>query len=163
MPTVQLKVQSKYSHKMDKLLQMLNDKEVRIQANQFIADAIEPYVPMDTGALRSSLYVGTNVISWGRGLPYAHYQFQGDVWGPNIPITSGGNIIGWYSRPGVPKHPTGRKLGVPGEWRGWIFGYTTPNTQSKWTDVYKYKLKSDTNRKITRYLKQECKRRGLSK
>lgn len=161
MATIKVDVKYTYSKRMQELINLLDDRNVKIHVNQMIADAIEPYVPMDTGKLRRSLYVGPNVISWGRGLNYAHYQHEGEVYGVNVPITSGGTIVGWYSRPGVEKRPTGRELGVPGEWHGWRFGYTMPGTQHHWTEVYERQLKSDTNREITRYLKAECKRRGL--
>ena len=36
--------------------------------------------------------------------PYAHYQFEGIVYGPNIPIFENGVIVGWWSRPN--KQPT---------------------------------------------------------
>lgn len=162
MATIKVDAKYVYSRRAQELINLLDDRNVKIHVNQMIADAIEPYVPMDTGRLRRSLYVGPNVISWGRGLNYAYYQHEGEVYGVNVPITSRGTIVGWYSRPGVEKQPTGRELGVPGEWHGWHFGYTTPGTQHHWTEVYKQQLKSDVNREITRYLKAECKRRGLN-
>ena len=44
--------------------------------------------------------------------PYAHYQYMGEVYGPNIPIIDPetGVLMGWFSPPGRPKHPTGEKL-----------------------------------------------------
>lgn len=183
MPTIQLKAEIKYSRKMDKLVKLLNDKEVKTNVNQFIADAIQPYVPKKSGKLRRSLYVGPNVISWGRGLAYAHYQFEGEVYGPNYPGIESKGKPGWRSA--KIKHPMGRKLGefngilmLHPKWQvaengeyirpksfellPYKFGYTTEGTRHHWTEVYQWKLKSDTNKKITRYLKQECKKRGLN-
>lgn len=40
--------------------------------------------------------------------PYAHYQYEGEVWGPNIPIKENGIVVGWWSPP--VKYPTGRRL-----------------------------------------------------
>ena len=40
--------------------------------------------------------------------PYAHYQYKGEVWGPNIPRIENGVVVGYWSPP--IKHPTGRKL-----------------------------------------------------
>lgn len=183
MPTVQLKVNTKqFSCKIEKLRKMLNDREVRTDINRFIADAIQPYVPKKSGHLRNTLYVGPQVISWGRGLDYARYQFEGEVYGPNYPgITDEGT--GWRS-PSI-KSPTGRELGsfsgvvfLRPKWQlkdgnyitpesfepqPYEFGYTTAGTQHHWTEVYQWKLKSDTNKEITRYLKQECKKRGLNR
>ena len=182
MATVQLVVETKYSRRMIQLNNMLHDKVVHKQINQIIADKITPYVPKKSGKLQRSIYVGYDVISWGRGLPYANYQYEGIVWGPNLIGIEGNGVTGWRSR--APKHPTGRKLGQAGAgtfrpvWVidsngyrkaneqdpdvSWTFGYTTPGTMSQWTKVYEWKLKSDTNKEITRYLRQECKSRGLT-
>ena len=71
------------------------------------------YCPWDAGVLAKSAYSATVI---GSGLvvypgPYAHYQYVGEVYGPNIPRKDdNGNIIGWYSPPGKKKHPTGRKM-----------------------------------------------------
>lgn len=185
MPTVRLAVEERYSRKMARLLKLLKDREIKINVNRIIARKIQPYVPMKDGGLRESLRVGENFISWGHGLNYARYQFGGEVYGANYPIVADGKLLGffntssnkrypifdansgtitgWFSLPGKgTKYPTGRELGVSGEWRGWTFGYTTPGTQHHWTDVYKRKLKSSTNREITAYLKWVCKLRGLS-
>lgn len=184
MPTVRLTVEERYSRKMARLLKLLNDREIKTYVNRIIAREIQPYVPMKEGGLRASLRVGENFISWGHGLNYARYQFGGEVYGANYPIvadgkllgffntssnkrypifdSNSGTITGWFSLPGVSKYPTGRKLGTPGKWRDWEFGYTTPGTQSHWTDVYEKKLRSKTNREITAYLKWVCRNRGLN-
>lgn len=184
MPTVQLKVDTKqFSRKIAQLRKMLNDKEVRTDINRFIADAIQPYVPKKSGKLRDTLYVGPRVISWGRGLDYARYQFEGEVYGPNYPGIEEDGSSGWRSA--IVKQPTGRELGafkgilmLSPKWKvsagGYVrpdsfkpipyeFGYTTDGTRHHWTEVYQWKLKSDTNKEITRYLKQECKKRGLNR
>lgn len=167
MPTVKFKVEEKYSRTMKQLLLWIESPEVkRDVVNQTIADAIQPYVPMKSGALRRSRIVGTRTISWGRGLPYAHYQYEGVVYAPNIPIIRQGQVIGWYSPRGQKKHPTDRQLGgrglggigqssgMSGFWKGWYFGYTTPGTMHHWDLIYEWKLKSDTNKEITKQLKQ---------
>ena len=43
-----------------------------------------------------------------RRTPYAHYQFEGIVYGPNIPIIENGVIVGWFSPPN--KQPTGASI-----------------------------------------------------
>ena len=40
--------------------------------------------------------------------PYAHYQYMGELYGPNIPIFDGEELMGFWSPPH--KNPTGRKL-----------------------------------------------------
>lgn len=71
----------------------------------------EPYVPFDEGVLTASASTATDI---GSGLvvyntPYAHYQYYGVVYGPNIPMTIGGEQT-FRSPSGVKKVPTGQKL-----------------------------------------------------
>lgn len=160
---VNMTVDSSYSRNTWKYLKtLLDDQQVRIKINEMIGKAINPHVPRKSGALQDSMEIFPDRIVWGRGLPYAQYQYGGQVYGPNYPIMRNGIIVGWFSRKGVKKHPTGRELGVPGEWRGWKFGYTTPGTAHHWIDVYQWNLRSKTNKEITNFLKRECKARGLS-
>ena len=159
--TITIDVARFRTKKQEKLLAMLNDDNVREEINSRIKDAINKFVPKKTGALRASATVTPDSIVWGQGLPYAHYQYMGEVYGPNHPIIRNGRIVGWYSTPGVKKHPTGRELGVPGYWMGWKFGYTTSGTHHHWDQYFRYFPKLKANIEITRYLKKECKRRGL--
>lgn len=71
----------------------------------------EPYVPFDEGALARSASLATRI---GSGFviyntPHAHYQYYGVVYGPNIPMTIGGEQT-FRSPVGQVKHPTNRKL-----------------------------------------------------
>ena len=162
---VEIDVSGLYSQKMAKLLDMLNDDSVKKEVNTLVGEALTPYVPMETGALRRSFRAFPEYLSWGTGLQKdrAHYQYMGVVYGPNRPITKHGVVVGWYTPQGATKYPTTRSLGVYHEWKGWTFGYTTPGTQSQW--VMKYTepaIKRTINMQATRYLKKECKNRGLS-
>ena len=161
MATVKIELDKFRTKRQQQLLKLLNDPKVQKRINQYIADAIKPFVPKKSGKLRRSVIVGPKSISWGRGLKYAHYQYEGEVYGPNHPIIKRGTIVGWYSTPGMTKYPTGRELGVPGEWRGWKFGYTTSGTRHHWDRAFTYQVKLKANQEITRYLKRECKSRGL--
>lgn len=55
-----------------------------------------------------STEIGSGTVIWNT--PYAHYQYMGIVYGPNIPIIQDGVLLGWWSPPGRPKHPTDREL-----------------------------------------------------
>lgn len=71
----------------------------------------EQYTPKDEGALISSAHSfpapGSGFVKWDG--PYAHYQWMGEVYGPNFPIRDeSGDIEGWRSPP--IKYPTGRPL-----------------------------------------------------
>ena len=162
-PIISIGVERFRTKKQEKLLSMLKDEEVLVNVNTRIKDTINNFVPKKSGALRRSAKVTKDAITWGDGLKYARYQYYGEVYGPNRPIIQGGKIAGWYSTPGVKKHPTGRELGIPGYWLGWRFGYTTKGTHHHWDQYFKYLPKLKTNIEITRYLKKECKKRGLKK
>ncbi len=162
-PIVTLELSRFRTKRQEELLDMLQDDSVRVEVNTRIKNAINKFVPMKSGMLRQSARVTPNEIIWGEGLPhpYARYQYYGQVYGPNHPIIRKGTIVGWYSTPDVKKYPTGRELGVPGFWKGWRFGYTTKGTHHHWDRYFRYLPKLKTNIEITRYLKKECKKRGL--
>lgn len=160
-PVVRIFLNRFRTNKQRELLAMLNDKSVKLQVNEIIKDGMNEFVPMKTGALRASAQVTPESISWGKGLKYGRYQYGGEVYGPNFPIIKGKTIVGWYSKPGMKKYPTGRELGVPGEWMGWKFGYTTPGTKHHWDRLFTYQPKMKANLEVTRLLKRECKKRGL--
>lgn len=79
-----------------------------------VMDYAQPFIPFDSGALAKSCYratvPGSGVVEWPG--PYAHYMWEGEVYGPNIPVfdDDSGVPTGWFSPPGKKKHPTGRKL-----------------------------------------------------
>ena len=60
--------------------------------------AMEPYTPARNMILTQSARTGT-VIGSGeivQNTPYAHYQYEGVVYGPNFPqYDENGEIIGW--------------------------------------------------------------------
>lgn len=71
-----------------------------------------PYIPFRNGLLAESATIGT-VIGSGeihQNLPYAHYLYIGEIYGPNIPIMENGNAIGFFSPKGKRKNPTGRPI-----------------------------------------------------
>ena len=71
---------------------------------------MKPYTPFLSGTLERSATIGT-VIGSGRIIqktPYAHYQYYGVVYGPNIPIFRNGILEGFYSPPA--KLPTGSQI-----------------------------------------------------
>ena len=89
---------------------------------QVLADSNQ-YVPFQQGYLRSSGHIEDDCVVWNG--PYAHYQYIGEVYGPNIPRKDAeGNIIGWFSPP--QKYPTGRDL-----------QYHTPGTGAFWFEEAK--------------------------
>ena len=82
-------------------------RKTRLFAHERLRAYMEPYVPMREGALMSNVQVTPEFVHYMS--PYAHYQYAGEVWGPNIPIRAAdGNIIRWFSPP--VKQPTGRAI-----------------------------------------------------
>ena len=78
-----------------------------------------PYVPFESGTLRDSVTIEPKTIT--HNAPYAHYQYTGDVYGPNYPITQNGVQVGFFSTPNRPKHKTGGRL-----------KYKGPHASAKW-------------------------------
>ena len=83
-----------------------NDKDTLTEIHNVYATYMNPYVPMDEGVLSMDIKVLPDGVYYNS--PYAHYQFEGVVYGPNIPIFENGVIVGWRSRPN--KQPTGASL-----------------------------------------------------
>lgn len=80
---------------------------------------ITPYTPVDSGNLSQQVTIEPKTITYTA--PYAHYQYVGEVYGPNIPIMQGGVVVGFFSPKGQPKHPTGSKL-----------NYHSPLASARW-------------------------------
>jgi len=66
----------------------------------------DPYVPMKAGILKNTAAISPDGSELTYSTPYAHYQYVGEVYGPNV-LTK----RGWRSmaKKGC-KTPTGRKL-----------------------------------------------------
>lgn len=116
-----------------------NMKEAQKLLNmQVIADCA-PLIPFQRGALRSSVNYPQGIYGGEieYNTPYAHYMYEGEVYGPNIPIRdAGGNITGWFSPP--KKHPTGRPLqyytaGTGDHW----FEKAKEQHKQEWIDLVK--------------------------
>lgn len=83
--------------------------------DQTVIDFCKPYVPASPDrtlefSAQAATDVGSGQVIWDT--PYAHYQYLGIVYGPNIPILEpeSGVLLGFFSPPGLPKHPTDRAL-----------------------------------------------------
>lgn len=95
------------------LSDVIDDKSM-LEVHNLLAKMCEPYVPMVEGNLVQSGFaqVTPHYVQYGNeAVPYAHYMYMGEIYGPNIPIRDeSGEIIGWFSKPGETKQPTGRKM-----------------------------------------------------
>lgn len=101
------------------------------------------YVPMDSGMLDQTVDITPEYVCYRS--PYAHYQWAGVVYGPNIPIYKDGVLKGFISPP--TKHPTGKKM-----------QYSTdkhPLATSHWEVAAMAAHKGDLCQDITNYLKRK--------
>lgn len=88
-----------------------NIREAQKLLNMQVVADCDPLIPFQQGALRNSVIYPDGIYGGEieYNTPYAHYQYEGIVYGPNIPIRDAeGNITGWCSPP--KKNPTGRQL-----------------------------------------------------
>ena len=90
---------------LDKLL---DDDATMLEVYSMFAKMCDPYVPMQEGVLSQSVQIMPDRLRYPS--PYAHYMYEGIVYGPNIPIFENGIIVGWFSPPGQKKHPTGKLI-----------------------------------------------------
>ena len=183
MSTVRISIDdSLFSRKTNSMLKVLNDPSLRYEINEIIGNRLNKYVPKSTGggALRESLEIDESSVSWNT--PYAHYQWEGEVYGPNLIGFNSDGAVSWISR--KPKHPTGRRLGESAgkawlrpqfgrkyndgvEFIPWTFGYTTNGTQSHWDKLYTEStsdsraFRARTNAEISRFVKKALQRAGL--
>ena len=98
----------------ERKIKSLTDDETMTQIHNQLGVFLNPYVPMDEGILAGSTVATPQYLQYNS--PYAHYMYTGIVYGPNIPITDAdGNIVGYWSRPGETKHPTGAQIQYSGD------------------------------------------------
>ena len=113
-------------------------------AQKYLASEVkrlcEPYVPFQQGTLARSAVIaadGSQLVYPG---PYAHYQYEGKVYGPNY---TNGEIF-WSGK--APKKPTGEKLTYSGG----------PMRGPQWDK----RMLADKSREIERNLETFIKKRG---
>lgn len=96
------------SRNMYKKVENLIDDVTMLRVHNLFAKMCDPYVPMDEGVLAQTTEITPEYVHYNQ--PYAHYQYTGIVYAPNIPIIKDGVIVGWFSPPNQPKTPTDRML-----------------------------------------------------
>lgn len=93
-----------------------NMMEAQKELNLAVRKDTTPFVPKREGSGGGTLIRSANFPDGVYGgvleynTPYARYQYEGKVYGPNIPIRDEvtGEIIGWWSP--KHKHPTGKSI-----------------------------------------------------
>jgi len=114
-----------------KLDKVIHDETLMFQVHTAFKKYCNDYVPARTTTMAQSVEIDTKAKPESESgvytlkdrvkvtkdyvhyiQPYAHYQYVGEVYGPNFPLfDEDGDIKGWRSPKGKgSKHPTGRAL-----------------------------------------------------
>lgn len=101
---VQVKVEVDEKAIENRITNLIDDTTM-LMIHKLLAMMCDPYVPFDTGVLSQTLEITPEWVRYNT--PYAHYMYMGLVYGQNIPIIRQGQLVGFFSRPGVTKTPTG--------------------------------------------------------
>ena len=128
--------------KLDKLI----DDTTMLQVHNEFARMCDPYVPMDTGTLAQTTEITPEGVRYTQ--PYAHYQYEGLVYGPNIPIIENGMIVGWFSPPGQKKNPTGEAIHYSTEQH--------PLASSQWDKAMMKDQGDEFKQQVTNILKEKA-------
>lgn len=133
-----------------KLEKAVNDAETRKGINEILLEHITKYVPEgETGKLRSTAYTTPDAIIWPQ--KYAHYQFVGEVYGPNFLIFTD-NGLEWRS----PKKERMKKRPM-----GWSLIPSKAGTGADWANEMWSNERRVVNIRITNYMKRRAKELGL--
>lgn len=138
-----------------KIQELVNDEKLKLEIHTLFEKMMQPYVPRDEGVLAQHTEVTPDYVRYIE--PYAHYQYMGEVYGPNFPVFQAGVVTGWRSPPS--KYPTGRELGIPGEnpkFPGWVFGYRTPGTGHHWDKKMMQERGQDFIHQVTEIVKRRA-------
>ncbi len=94
------------------IIENITDDETMLKIHELLYEYVEPYVPMESGSMLDGTLIEPDGVTYPG--PYAHYMYEGVVYGPNkrIPVvTPSGEIIYAFNSPaGVSKSPTGKLL-----------------------------------------------------
>lgn len=108
---------------------------------------MDPYVPADNLILAQNVDIdadeNSGYITYKS--PYAHYQWEGELYGPSFPVMEGGEVVGFWSPP--IKYPTGDKLHYS--------TYRHPLATDHWDKAMLAARKGDLIESVERYLNNE--------
>lgn len=121
------------------------DRQMKRFANTQLARYCEPFVPASAQKMLSAPVAITEDYVQYRG-PYGHYQYEGVIYGPNIPIMEDGVLVGFFSPPNKPKVKTDQKLQYSHD--------VHPQAQSHWDKAAMLRHKDDLESDIGNYIEQ---------
>lgn len=120
------------------------NRPLKYFANTQLAKYCEPFVPASQNLMLASKNVQITPEFVRYPGPYAHYQWAGVVYSPNIPIFEGDALVGFFSPPGKPKTKTDRKLKYSRD--------THPLAQAHWEEAAMARHKEDLENDIRMYI-----------
>lgn len=123
------------------------DDATMLEIANLFAKMCDPYVPFMEGVLSQSglAQVKPGLVTYGNDLvPYAHYIYEGEIYGPNIPIVENGEIVGWFSPPGKTKNPTGRQMSYTKDYH--------PRATRHWDEVMMQEKGDEFNAQVEQIL-----------
>ena len=150
-----------------RVFQRFGDDKSLLYVGMLAKNTFSRYVPYRTGALRKSadVVISTDdvTVTWEgpHSVPYAHYQYMGQIYDYNHVYFKNGLVAGWYSS-SSPKTPSGRMM-VPNR-RYTLFdkngkyicrlGYTLHGTRHHWIDfvVSNPQIYNPMKYRMTQYL-----------
>ena len=101
-------IQIDFDIQIDEIVNQVNsiidDTYVRVAVHRLLAEMTEKYLPYDTGVLNNSVRYTQDAVIY-EGIPYAHYVYEGIVYGPNYKYIDKDGNERWYSIPGMTKQP----------------------------------------------------------
>ena len=151
------------------LMAQLKSDDFKVEINQILLDEAKDrrYIPIGEGSLMRDGKAQKNGIRYT--LPYARYQYWGEVYGDNWMCYIWQNHepvdkMGWRSPPGKgSKHPTGRRIGsvkatfFDNYGFEWELGYNNDNSKPEWIRYAYENNKRSIGQKITAMLKRKLK------
>ena len=105
---MEIQITSTVEIDVEKIVNMRDNDAFWMFAATTWHELYSPYVPRRDGFLMEDVEIAPKTIT--HTSPYAHYQYVGEVYGPNYPIIKKGVLIGFHSPKGEPKTPTGASL-----------------------------------------------------
>ena len=133
--------------KLAEQFESLADDKVMYEIHDLFAKMMNDYVPFAEGVLSQTVQVEKDKVRYNT--PYAHYQYVGQVYGPNIPIIEDGVVVGFFSIPGKKKEPTGKEIQYNKEYH--------PKASKEWDKAMMSERGDEFLKKVQELLLQRCK------
>ena len=135
------------TEKLAKQFEALKDDNSMYEIHNMFAKMMNDYVPFAEGVLSQSVQIEKDKVRYN--MPYAHYQYVGEVYGPNIPIIEDGIVVGFFSKPGEKKQPTGKQIQYNKEYH--------PKASKEWDKAMMNERGEEFLKKVQEILLQRCK------